>query len=67
MWLHCEFVTDYSDDEQGCIAAPAFDGDGGFDAVETQFEGAFQTESHQMDVGGAWTSSDPYQGVEPMG
>lgn len=59
--------TDYSDDERGGMAAAPIDGDCGFDAMETHFEGIFQAGGHQVEGGGAWGSTDPYQGVEPMG
>lgn len=58
--------TDYSDDDRGGMAAAPIDGDCGFDAMETHFEGIFQA-GGQVEGGGAWASTDPYQGVEPMG
>ena len=59
--------TDYSDDDQGGMAAALIDGDCGFDAMETHFEGIFQAGGHQAEGGGAWAGTDLYQGVEPMG
>ena len=55
---------DYSDDDRGGMAAVPIDGDCGFDAMETHFEGIFQD---QPEGGGAWARTDLYQGVEPMG
>ena len=49
------------------MATAPVDGDCGFDAMETHFEGIFQAGGHQVEVGGAWGNPDPYQGVEPMG
>jgi hypothetical protein len=59
--------TDYSDDDRGGMAAAPIDGDCGFEAMETHFEGIFQAGGYQAERGGAWGSTDLYQGVEPMG
>lgn len=67
IFLFVNLTTDYSDDDRGGMAAAPIDGDCGFEAMETHFEGIFQAGGHQEEGGGAWGNTDPYYGVEPMG